>query len=214
MKYSSKLNRKLRFSMILPFAFLLLFGKSNAQNRAADSIFTTAKDTLLVKISAVTIEEIKFRRIIGDTAELHSIDKAKVLKIAYGNGETERFDQPVNNPVTEANPRYQLVTSSVFQQEISGWPTERLQVEKREYRAKANSRIATGVVTVVGGSILFAYGLLATVFGESAGGIAGIAGGLAIGAGLTIPLHISGSKNRKKYKLIREELIRRGVEQY
>lgn len=186
-----------------------------AQQRGADSLFTTAKDTLVVKIAEVDIRDIKYKTLSGDTTVVHLIAKTKVKKVVYGNGETEEFkSHPSLNyyPSMEerSNQRYAWVASHPFQREITGWPVEKLLDQQKRYREQAATTTPLGVITAIVGPTLFVTGI-SKLFDSDAAGY--FVSGVCV-TSFTIPLAITGGKARKKVNFIKMELERRKNDGY
>ncbi len=197
------------------FFFFFLSNASIAQERKADSIFTVRKDTLVVKITQVGIDSVKYYQ-MKDLQNIHSLANGDILEVAYGNGEREMFSKVIRKKyqiVRNGDSKYyKIALPTPFQRSITQWPTEKLLVEQKRFKEKRDLCVTLGILGFVGGTITGIVGL-SKIFDSSNSASSLMATGLVVGLS-GIPLVVFGALNNKKAKFIRMELERRGVGNY
>ena len=200
-------------------AVLFLPNYISAQQRNADSIFTVRKDTLVVRITEVSINDVKYRKIKDDSSTIHILPKTEVSLIVYGNGEREESRVPNIAPDTAiALPKQRYHKRLlVFQQQIAHWQPSELVAKKQFFRSNSVVCTVFGTIAAIAGPALFisGYNKLWDNFwgGSSNQGAAQMTVGFLI-SGASVPLFIFGAKNGKRAKLIKIELERRAAIKY
>lgn len=203
--------RKSKFTLLVLFAIGSF--PSIGQQRNADRIVTVKKDTLTVNILEVGLTEIKYKE--ADNGMIHLVSKAKVLKVFYGNGETEEFlnfaqYQDKSIPDQTDLKYYKMVVATPFQKSIAQWSDQKLFAEQKRFQNISSTTLFLGITSIVTGSVLFGYGI-ATIF-DSGQAHEFMRGGIFTGT-LGIPLLAFQNKFKKKRKFISMEIERRSFRQ-